>query len=164
MQTRKNISSTPVLLTFAALLVTACSPAGFVEGVVYDETYQIRDDRPAARESRADTILVVLSEEDGERFRAVTIEFPGYKNAELGQATPIAVGGEDGPIVRASNGELVVDMRRDGVRILSSKNDTFADIVSGHVILDSIDDVLAGSFEAKLESGGYIRGTFAIER
>jgi hypothetical protein len=164
MITLKKLLSAPALTALSALLFTACSPAGFVEGVVYDETYQIRDDRPAARESRADTMLIVLSEEDGERFRAVTIEFPGYESVELGTETPVAVDDGDGPIIRASNGELIVDMRKDGARILSSKNDTFADIVSGHVILDSIDDVLAGSFEAELGSGGYIRGTFAIER
>lgn len=163
----KTPNLTRIALGSCALLslaLTACSPKGFVEGVVFDQEFTIRDDQPAARESRADTIYIVLSQEDGDRFRTVTIEVEGYESVELGAPIAISVDDAPGAEVKAADGELVVDELSDGRRLVSSKNAVFADIVSGTVVLDSVDDVLAGSLDAELASGGYIRGNFVIER
>lgn len=152
-------------LPVLALLTTACGTPGWVDGIVDDQPFEIRDNMPAAREASRGTMLVVLSQEDGETLRVTSIHIPRYADLELGAPVALAVDEDEGPVLSVSEGDLEVTDRGDGARILSSTNNRITTATTGTLTLEALDDeIIAGRFEADLDGRGHVDGSFAIAR
>jgi len=151
-------------LALAAMCLTGCNLSpGWAEGVLDTETFHIQDTNPAYRVDRdSGEFHLAISEEDGVVLRVVTIRVPDLRALPL--EVPVAVGPRDSgaPELTVSYGDLVVTDRGDGVRILSSENPRFGQIVDGNVTFTSTDlDEVTGYFHLDLVNDEYLDGSFA---
>ena len=153
---------------FAALLsvavLTGCSAPALVQGVVASEDYVIMDNNPALR-LIGNQMHVVLSEEDGETLRVLTLEVPDTSVVPLGETVELGAENDDGkPNVTVSQGVLVETFRSDGARILSSEANTFYEVQSGTLTIHDIDETVNGEFSVELADGGHLEGSFSLPR
>jgi hypothetical protein len=145
----------------SALLASACASPGVVDGVVEEQDFSIRDDAPELRPQPDDGLIVVLSEEVGSTLRVVSLTLPDPSSLD-GTA---AISARDDADIKLSvaQGDLVEQVRSDGVRVLSTDNTRFTDVAEGQVTVEVVDGLLLGSLEAQLEDGGWLEGSFAAE-
>lgn len=163
-----GIRNTPHWFSLRLLLVAsccfqlACGTFSSVEGIVQEEGFVVRDAAPGARWV-GDRLVVMVSEEDGQSLRVVTLSLP---NADtLPENTPIEIADEDSgmPFVDVAWGDLDVQYRSDGARILSTIDTQFQQGVRGVLTLQRIDGVLHGTFEVVLRDRGFLEGSFWLE-
>lgn len=150
----------PIFLAVGLLACVACNTPGFVDGVVQQEGFFVRDAAPAARWSK-ERLVVVLSEEDGETLRVVSLHLPDAE--DLPFDTPIALEGVAGPYLEVAWGALEVFHRADGARILSTTDTRFDRAVSGDLVLRRVAGELEGSFSVRLVDGGFLEGGFLVD-
>ena len=153
------------LLALVALAIggVACGPATVVDGVVEDTDFAIMDDRPAYHyDTSDDWVLLSMAEEDGETLRVVSLVVPDAKAIVLDEPMPIGTEESGLASVDVSIGDLLVRERSDGARILSTTDNRRTESVSGTVTFTSVDPYV-GTFEAELEDGGHVGGSFVIE-
>lgn len=141
------------------LFGVACGAPSTVEGVVSGGEFRIRDERPELNPGH-ERVTVVLAEEAGDALRVVTLSLPHVEALPL--EVPLAVGGPEGVGVRAAYGELVEMVRSDGVRVLNTLSPVIVEAVEGEVVIETIEPLLAGSFEVVLEDGGRLVGDFVV--
>lgn len=155
--------SAGLLLVASMCCQLACGTFSSVEGIVQEEGFIVRDASPGARWV-GDRLVVMVSEEDGQTLRVVSLSLP---NAEsLPDNTPIDISVEDSgqPFVDVAWGELDVQRRSDGARILSTIDTKFRYGVQGALTLQRADGVLSGNFEVTLSDGGFLEGSFWLEQ
>jgi len=147
-------------------LITGCGAQGTVEGVFHDQDFSITDFAPKAHFNQKAQMAVVtisegLMEGDREVLRLVTLKLNGSDDLSVGDV--IDVDGDHAEM-DVSTGDLERIELANGNTLISSSNNDFASAVSGTITLDSVDDVLAGTFSVDLDDGGYLEGTFAVDR
>lgn len=146
------------------LVGVACGPAGVVEGTVNDKEIVIQDNAPIYRaDSDSNRLLLVISESTEDILSVVSVTIPDASLIEI--ETDLQLGTEESgqPFVRLAQGDLVVNYRSDGVRVLSTENTEIFESRSGYLRFSSASDPYAGEFYTVLENGDEIRGTFHIE-
>lgn len=161
--------SRPTLSLLAILAVsalsTACGAPGLVDGVVRASDFSIRDNEPAVRSHPAlNDFHIVLSEEENNTLKVVTVDVDDLTLLPVGEPIHLvsALSRDEGPTMAVSTGDLVVTMRSDGVRMLSSENTIYADVTDGTLVLHEVSDRVIGSFTAELDDGGYLEGSFDV--
>ena len=158
----------PRLFLAAALtcVATACGAPGQVEGVVERQGFWVHDTAPASRWSSDGRLVVMLSEDDGQTLRVVSLQL--LRAQELPEGKPIQIGPKDSglPYLDVAQGELEVSLRSDGARILSTKDTRYSRATRGTVEIRWLDGDLQGTFHVELDDGGYLDGSFLapIER
>lgn len=109
-------------------------------------------------------MIVVMAERDGETLRTVSLTLPHAAALPVGTVMEVGTGAADDqrPVVDAVVGDLVVDVRSDGARVISSVNAVTAVSTGGTLTVGSRDaGSVAGTFQVELDDGGHLRGTFA---
>jgi hypothetical protein len=151
----------------AMCLTQACAVPAEVEGIVRGEEFVVRDPRPAAKATAAGRdAYLVLSQNDGETLRTVTVRLPNIASLPLEQDIAVGTGVDDdadAPFVQVAEGELEVTTRADGAEILSATDPTFAQSVTGTLRLTSKDGEIAGTFAIDLDDGGWLDATFVVD-
>ena len=152
-----------LLLVASFAFQLACGTFSSVEGIVQEEGFVVRDASPGARWV-GDRLVVMVSEEDGQTLRVVTLSLPEAGNLPVG--TPIAISGEKSgqPFVDVAWGDLDVQHRSDGARILSTIDTQFQHGTEGFLTLQREETSLHGTFEVTLGDGGYLEGAFWLDR
>lgn len=152
-----------LLLVAACVLQLACGTFSSVEGIVQEEGFVVRDASPGARWV-GERLVVMVSEEDGQTLRVVTLSLPEADS--LPTDTPIAISEEKSgqPFVDVAWGDLDVQVRSDGARILSTIDTKFQHGTEGILTLQREDGNLHGNFEVTLRDGGYLEGAFWLEQ
>lgn len=148
---------------FAVLAIGVFSGCGAtyaqVDGTLDGQPFAVLDTNPVTREVIAlNDFYLVIAEPDGDRLRMVTIDLQGVKDGE----TEYRVG--ETARVEVSDGELVEDLRADGVPLISSRNPTTSQATDGVVMLDQTDDTRRGYFTVGLSDGGQLEGSFDLMR
>ena len=155
-------------LAVVATLAVGCAVPAEVEGIVRGEAFQVRDPRPASKATAAGRdAYLVLSENDGETLRTVTVRLPEIAAMPVGEDVDVgARENQDGlPHVEVAEGALVTEQRADGAEILSAADPRFATSVGGTIRLDEKGRDLVGSFHVLLDDGdvgGYVDGVFVV--
>jgi hypothetical protein len=142
-------------------LGTACSAPGFVEGVVEEEGFVIRDDSPEVR-TQHEGNLVVLSQEDGATLRLVKVFLPPLEGLAIGEEITLGDREAGEPSVGVAQGDLEEMFRSDGVRVLNTSNTRSQNALEGTLTLHEEQGELFGTFHAELEGGGYLDGSFVV--
>lgn len=152
-------------LVIAAVVLSGCSAPGAVEGVFSDASFHLLCAQPLAKPVASERdMLVVLSEHDSETLRTVNVRLPGAATWVVGEPVRVGRGAPDtdSPTVEVTVGDLLVDVRGDGVEILSSTNTVRASSVGGTLVLEERSaDGVSGTFDVQLDDDGYLEGHFA---
>jgi hypothetical protein len=154
------------MVALAVLAVaSACGAPATVEGVFASDTFRLESQSPLTKPTASGRdMVVVLSQADSETLRTVTLTLPKFADLTLGQAVDVGSGefGDDRPSLEVAQGDLLVETRADGVELISSTNNVFANATSGTFTLDGrdADGTLAGSFSVDLDDGGFLQGSF----
>lgn len=160
------MQATKGLVALAALAVaSACSAPATVEGVFASDAFRLESQDPLTKPTASGRdMVVVLSQADSETLRTVTMLLPQIAGLPLGETLDVGTGdfGDDRPSLEVAQGDLLVETRSDGVDIISSTNNVFANATGGSFTLDdrSADGTLAGSFSVDLDDGGFLEGSF----
>lgn len=141
------------------LLAVGCGAPSTVQGVVGGGSYTIRDETPELRPGHG-KVTVVLAESVGDVLRVVSVSLPDLERLPLG--TPLEVGGPEGVVVKATYGRLVEMVRSDGVRVLNAEDPVVVEAAEGSIIVETLEPLLAGSFQVVLEDGGELLGDFVV--
>lgn len=145
------------------LLASACDAPAFIQGVVEDSQFTIRDDRPELRPQNDDSALVVLAQKEWDTLRVVTVRVPEFDM--LGDETVLSLGTreEGGAWLEVAQGPIDESVRSDGVKVLNTLTPRFVTGVGGTVVITRVGERLLGTLEAELEDGGWLEGSFAID-
>lgn len=145
------------------LLASACDAPAFVEGIVEESRFTVRDDNPELRPQADDGALVVLAQKDWDMLRVVTLSVPDFE--ALGEETTLTLGSrrDGGAWLEVAQGPIDESVRSDGVKVLNTLTPRFVDCAGGTAVITRVDGQLLGTFEAELEDGGWLEGAFTIE-
>ncbi len=161
------MQATKGLVALAALVMVsvACSAPATVEGVFASDTFRLESQSPLTTPTASGRdMVVVLSQADSETLSTVTIVLPKIAELPLGEPLDVGTGefGDFRPSLEVAQGDLLVETRSDGVELVSSTNNVFANATGGTFTLDdrSVDGTLAGSFSVDLDDGGFLEGSF----
>ncbi len=146
-------------------VASGCAAPASVEGVLSEIEFAFEDPRPAVRiDGRGDQIHLIISEETSTTLTVAQVRLP---TTDVVAGETFSFGDDENSTESAhlhmSRGDVEVTRMSNGTRVVSSRNNTVADSVSGTITIDEVDGVLAGSFTATLEDGGDIDGRFVIE-
>jgi hypothetical protein len=159
-----SVKAAPLAALAGLLISIGCAPPSYVEGTVNQEEIQILDDAAMYRADQDNKrLLLVISEDKNETLRVASITIPDVSVIDI--ETDIDIGTESAnlPFIRLAQGELVVSYREDGVRILSTRDTEIFESISGTLHFSSLQNAYSGHFQADLENGGQLEGSFHIE-
>lgn len=160
MQAAKGMVALAVLA-----IASACGAPATVEGVFASDTFRLESQSPLTKPTASGRdMVVVLSQVDSETLRTVTLVLPKIAELPIGEPLDVGTGdfGDFRPSLEVAQGDLLVETREDGVDIISSTNNVFANATAGTFTLDGrdADGTLAGSFSVDLDDGGFLEGSF----
>ncbi|MCP4503558.1 MAG: hypothetical protein GY822_26805 [Deltaproteobacteria bacterium] len=153
-----------VLLILVSWMAGCAAPPAEVVGTFSGHPFSIEDQSPDVHFGRrTGSVLLVFSEINKDRLRTLTLSVPGALRLKEDVAYPLE-DGENGQIsLEVSEGQLVVERDKEGKAFSTSVQTEFGLSVDGHVVFAALGARIAGAFEAELDSGDTIRGSFDIE-
>lgn len=164
-----NGKTTQTCLAVAALFLAAVGSGcaiPTIEGVVAARDFAIFNDVPEARGGEANDhafLVFVDIDENQNTLRTVSVDIRALSEQPIGEVLDVGEGdiGDTRPVIDVTEGELVRSPLPDGSELITTNADAMmATSTSGVLTIDENDDELVGTFDVKLNDGGYLQGSF----